>query len=89
MGNTSNREQWAVRERLAFIERVAWWRAAVNRSDVRDLFGISAAQASSDLQAYQELNPGVLVYNVRAKRYEAARKMICVMQVPQLAEAAE
>ncbi len=87
MGNTSNREQWAVRERLTFIERVAWWRGAVNRSDVRELFGISAAQASSDLQAYQDMNPGVLVYNVRAKRYEAGREMACVLHAPHLGEA--
>jgi len=87
MGNTSNRDQWAVRERQLFIERRAWWTGVVNRGDVRDVFGISAAQASADLQGYQEVNPTALVYNVRAKRYEAGEGMVCVMHEPRLEEA--
>ena len=87
MGNTSNRDQWAVRERQLFIERLAWWKGVVNRGDVRDVFGISAAQASADLQGYQEVNPTALVYNVRAKRYEAGENMVCVMHEPRLEEA--
>lgn len=87
MGNTSNRDQWAGRERLAFIERVAWWRGVVNRGDLRGVFGISAAQASADLQGYQEQNPTALAYNVRSKRYEARPEMVCVMHSPRLEEA--
>jgi hypothetical protein len=87
MGNTSNRDQWAVRERQLFIERLAWWKGVVNRGDVRDVFGISAAQASADLQGYQEENPTALAYNVRAKRYESGERMGCVMHVPRLEEA--
>ena len=87
MGNTNNREQWAGRERLLFIERLAWWKGVVNRGDVRDVFGISAAQASADLQGYQEMNPGALAYNVRAKRYEAGEGMVCVMHAPRIEEA--
>lgn len=87
MGNTSNRDQWAVRERQLFIERLAWWKGVVNRGDVRDVFGISAAQASADLQGYQEANPTALAYNVRAKRYESGENMVCVMHVPRLEEA--
>ncbi len=87
MGNTSNRDQWAARERLRLVERVAWWRGAVNRGDVREVFGISAAQASADLQAYLELNPGALAYNLTTKRYEASPEMQCVLHVPSLEEA--
>jgi WYL domain len=87
MGNTSNRDQWAGRERQLFIERLAWWKGVVNRGDVRDVFGISAAQASADLQGYQEANPTALVYNVRAKRYESGEGMVCVMHEPRLEEA--
>jgi hypothetical protein len=87
MGNKSNRDQWAVRERQLFIERLAWWKGVVNRGDVRDVFGISAAQASADLQGYQEANPTALSYNVRAKRYESGENMVCVMHVPRLEEA--
>ncbi len=87
MGNTSSKDQWAGRERLLFIERLAWWKGVVNRGDVRDVFGISAAQASADLQGYQEMNPTALAYNVRAKRYEAGEGMGCVMHEPRLEEA--
>jgi hypothetical protein len=87
MGNTSNRDQWAGRERQLFIERLAWWKGVVNRGDVRDVFGISAAQASADLQGYQEANPTALTYNVRAKRYEAGENMVCVLHEPRIEEA--
>lgn len=87
MGNSNNREQWAGRERLLFIERVAWWRGMVNRGRLREIFGISAAQASADLQAYLELNPGALVYNLSSKRYEAQADMLCVLHQPRLEEA--
>jgi hypothetical protein len=87
MGNTSSRDQWAGRERLMFIERLAWWRGVVNRGDLREVFGISAAQASADLQGYLELNPAALAYNVRTKRYEARPEMSCVLHVPRLDEA--
>lgn len=87
MGNISNRDQWAVRERLAFIERVAWWRGSVNRGDLRGIFGISAAQASADLQLYLELNPGSLSYNLKAKRYESGPGMTCVFHEPRIEEA--
>lgn len=76
-----------MRERQLFIERLAWWKGVVNRGDLREVFGISAAQASADLQGYQEVNVGALVYNVRAKRYEAGEGMVCVMHEPRLEEA--
>ncbi len=87
MGNTSNKDQWAARERLHFIERLAWWRGVVNRGDLREVFGISRAQASADLQAYQELNPAALAYNVRAKRYESRPEMHCTLHEPRMEEA--
>jgi hypothetical protein len=87
MGNVSNPDQWAVRERLAFVERVAWWRGSVNRSDLRDVFGISTAQASGDLHVYLEMNPGSLAYNGSAKRYESSAGMTCVLHQPRLEEA--
>ncbi|MES2996548.1 MAG: WYL domain-containing protein [Verrucomicrobiota bacterium] len=87
MGNTSTKEQWAGRERLALIERTAWWRGVVNRGDLRDVFGISAAQASADLQGYLALNPGALNYNLSTKRYEAAAAMKCILHEPRLEDA--
>lgn len=87
MGNSNKREQWAGRERLLLIERVAWWRGVVNRGDLREIFGISAAQASADIQVYLELNPGALAYNLSTKRYEAQAGMRCALHEPRLEEA--
>lgn len=50
------------------------------------MFGISAAQASSDLQKYQEVNAGALVYQMSRKRYEGAEGMRCVLHTPRLEE---
>lgn len=74
-------------ERLRFIERAAFWTGTVNRSDLSRVFGVSQAQASADLQKYQQMNPGVLVYNLKRKRYEGAQGMKCALHLPQLEEA--
>ena len=87
MGNKTNDQNWAATERLRFIETCAWWKGIVNRQDLCGLFGVSMAQASSDLQRYLELNPAAFVYNLRQKRYEAQATMTCVMSKPRLDEA--
>ena len=87
MGNRTNTESWAGRERMGFIERALWWEGEVNRSDLMEVFGLSAAQASSDFQAYQELNPGAMVYNMSTKRYEGQEGMRCAVHQPRLEEA--
>jgi len=74
-------------ERLRFIEVCAWWKGIINRQDLGRLFGVSMAQASSDLQRYLDLNAGAFVYNLCEKRYEAAAEMRCVMTSPRLEEA--
>ena len=87
MGNQTNDRNWAATERLRFIETCAWWKGVVNRQDLAGLFGLSMAQASSDLQRYLELNPGAFVYNLRQKRYEATAEIKCIMTKPRLDEA--
>lgn len=87
MSNKSNEPNWAARERLSFIETCAWWKGIVNRTDLTDLFGVSLAQASMDIQRYQELNPEAMTYNLRLKRYEVAEAMKCVLGRPRLEEA--
>lgn len=77
MGNTTNPERWEARQRLEFIEEAAFWRGWVQRSDVVKQFGVSLPQASADLQAYLELNPGSLSYDLKVKRYVATEKMRC------------
>jgi hypothetical protein len=71
MGNKTNDRNWAATERLRFIEACAWWKGIVNQQDLVGLFGVSMAQASSDLQRYLEMNPAAFVYDSRQKRYEA------------------
>jgi hypothetical protein len=87
MGNATNPEQWAAQERLRFIEKCVFWRGTVNRQDLHRIYGVSQAQASADLQKYQELNPGALVYSLNRKRYEGAPTMRCRLHEPSLEEA--
>lgn len=87
MGNTTNLENWAARERLRVIELLLWWRGWVGRGDLLQVFGISAAQASGDLQRYVELNGDAMVYHTSRKRYEATPEMRCVRHEPRLQDA--
>lgn len=80
-------QYWAARQRLRFIETCAWWKGVVNRNDVVDYFGISMAQASSDMQAYLDLNPECVIYNLRLKRYETTPGMKWMLARPNLADA--
>ena len=87
MGNKTNEKQWSSMERLCFIERAAFWRGWVNRQDLMTMFGLSAAQATSDLQKFQELNMDALAYQLNRKRYEGLPHMVCRLHEPQLEEA--
>ena len=49
MGNISNPENWAARERLRFIERAAFWRGWLQREEMARVFGQSVQQCSADL----------------------------------------
>jgi hypothetical protein len=86
MGNTTNEMNWAARERLRAVEVRLWWRGYVGRKELMEVFGISAAQATSDLQKYFELNEGACFYSTNRKRYEAVQEMRCVMHDPILEE---
>lgn len=87
MGNRASEEKWAGRERLAGVERWLYWRGYVRRRDVSEVYGVSAAQASADLQRYQELNPGAMSYNMSRKCYEGTERMQCVLGEPNFAGA--
>ena len=87
MGNSTNTEQWAVMERLRFIERAAWWRGMVGRQDVMEVYGVGPAQVSADFQKYVELNPGALTYSLSRKRYEGLPGMVPLWEVGTLEEA--
>ena len=87
MGNLTNEENWAARERLRAVELWLWWRGWVGRGDLVERFGISAAQASGDLQKYLEMNGKGVSYQTSRKRYEADEDFACALQVPSLEEA--
>ena len=87
MGNDTNEGNWAARERLRAVEMLLWWRGWVGRGDLRERFGISAAQTSGDLQRYLDLNSAAMVYHTSRKRYEATEAMRCMLHQPSLNEA--
>ena len=55
--------KWATRQRLQYIEVMAFYSGVVTRSDVARAFGISDAAATKDLKLYSDLAPGNLLYN--------------------------
>ena len=55
--------KWATRQRLHYIEMMAWYTGVVTRSDVARAFGLSDPAATKDLKLYSDLAPGNLVYN--------------------------
>lgn len=55
--------KWATRQRLQYIEIMAWYTGVVARSDVARAFGLSDPAATKDLKLYGDLAPGNLVYN--------------------------
>lgn len=54
--------KWATRQRLQYIEVMAFYTGAVSRSDVARAFGISDPAATKDLKLYGDLAPGNLLY---------------------------
>jgi predicted DNA-binding transcriptional regulator YafY len=86
MGNITNPHSYSARERLLFLERLAYWRGWVRRSDLVDRFGVSVPQASADIAAYNEANPRALRYDSSAKRYEGVASMRCVIGAPDLGD---
>lgn len=55
--------KWATRQRLQYIEVMAFYAGLVTRSDVAKAFGISDAAATKDLKLYSDLVPNNLYYS--------------------------
>ncbi|MBW8371244.1 MAG: WYL domain-containing protein [Thiobacillus sp.] len=55
--------KWATRQRLQYIEVMAWYTGVVTRSDVARAFGLSDPASTKDLKLYSNLAPGNLIYN--------------------------
>lgn len=54
--------KWANRQRLQYIEIMAFYTGVVTRSDVARAFGISDAAATKDLKMYGQIAPDNLIY---------------------------
>jgi hypothetical protein len=54
--------KWATRQRLQYIEIMAFYAGVVTRSDVARAFGLSDPAATKDLKLYGDLAPGNLAY---------------------------
>ncbi len=69
--------KWANRQRLQYIEIMAFYTGVVTRSDVAKTFGLSDAAATKDLNLYNQLAPDNLIYRhavfgfVPSERFEA------------------
>jgi hypothetical protein len=55
--------KWATRQRLQYIEVLAYYAGVVSRGDVARAFGLSDPAATKDLKLYNDLAPGNLSYN--------------------------
>ncbi|MCG8325378.1 MAG: WYL domain-containing protein [Thiotrichales bacterium] len=54
--------KWATRQRLQYIEILAFYTGVVTRSDVARAFGMSDAAATKDLKFYSDIAPENLIY---------------------------
>lgn len=69
--------KWANRQRLQYIEMMAFYTGVITRSDVARTFGLSDAAATKDLTLYNQIAPGNLIYKhsvfgfVPAEHFEA------------------
>ena len=55
--------KWATRQRLQFIEIMAFYAGVVSRADVARAFGMSDPAATKDIKLYNDLAPGSLTYS--------------------------
>ncbi|SPP92644.1 MULTISPECIES: WYL domain-containing protein [Bradyrhizobium] len=69
MDKSPAKPRWGAEQRLEFIEFRLFWEGSVNRSDLKERFGVSIPQASADLAQYRERAPENLRYDSSGKRY--------------------
>jgi len=70
------KRRWGTDQRLEFIEFRLFWDGILNRADIIDRFGVSAAQASADLALYKELASNNLEYDGSQKHFVATTGFI-------------
>lgn len=65
---------WSARRRLEFIEFRLGWYGSFARNDLRNHFGISAPQASTDVERYRSIAPANLHYDPSRKVFLRGEK---------------
>ena len=69
--------KWVNRQRLQYIEIMAFYTGVVSRSDIARTFGLSDAAATKDLNLYNQIAPDNLIYKhsvfgfIPSERFEA------------------
>lgn len=64
-GPPGERRQW-------YITKTLKEQGYINRLDIIETFGVTAATVSDDIRIWMKANDGAIVYNLSNKRYEAA-----------------
>lgn len=64
----------AQRQRLRFLESVAYWEGVVGRQRLSDTFNLNVEGLSRDFTLYKRLYPGNLNYDTSRKAYEPTAK---------------
>lgn len=65
--------RWNLRQRFVFLEQRLYWEGRLQRSDLTDRFSISPAQASADIDRYNEISSASVVYDKSAKVFGPAK----------------
>lgn len=71
---------YAVEQRLRFLEFLVVHYDSVGRDQLVDYFGISPPQATRDFRAYKDLAPNNLLFDEVAKRYKKSHQFKRVYQ---------
>lgn len=74
--------RWSVEQRLEFIEFRLYWEGQIRRGDLQQRFDISTPQATTDLNRYQKIAPGNLIYDMRRSTYVPTDHFKPVMYEP-------
>ncbi len=62
------------RQRLTFIESIAYWEGAVDRNRVSSAFKVSENHVTKDFRLYKEAFPGNLQYDESQRTYRPSRR---------------
>lgn len=76
----------AQKEKLEFVELLAYFNGFVIREDITNRFGVSPASATNILSRYNQMAPGNLDYDIRLKRYEISTSFKPIFDVRMMIE---